>query len=330
MNNFLKKRILVVIPVHNRKDETCQLLSSLAKVERESFAFKIAIVDDASLHPIQPELDGNFKDLEIEFFKNDSPRGPAYCRNLAARHFDGDYVWFLDSDSEILDSNVLANMVRRLESDVRLAGTGGVIENVRGERMIIEPDVSKNFFFICRSYHPDNYKPARVNVIGTPNLLIKLPILKEAGYFSERLARDEDNDLCLTIKKLGYYFCQARDTVVLHKFSSSGRQSGAFKHFLDPKLYLKDMLEARADIIIRHSPLSVLVLPFLDLVITPLLLYRVFKGTYAESRIVKVTSKKPVTKILWVYLVITQSLRCYLKGIFLLTKRILHRKLAGI
>lgn len=323
MDSLLKKRVLIVVPVHNRREEVCELLASITKLSLENIDLQIAIVDDASLDSIQPELDGNFKSLKIEFFRNSLSKGPAYCRNLAARNFEGDYVWFLDSDSEIQNPDVLLNMVKHLESDVRLAGTGGAMENVRGQMMIIEPDVSRNFFFVCWAYHPEDYKASRLKVVGTPNLILKLSVLRQAGYFSETLARDEDNDLCLTIRDLGYYFYQSRDTVVLHKFSSSGRESGAFRHFLDPDLYLKDMLETRVDIILKHSPLSLLVLPFLDLVITPLLLYRVYKGTYAESRIVKVVPKRPMPKVLWVYLVAKQSIRCYLRAICLLIKQAL-------
>lgn len=325
MEKYNKKHVLLVIPVHNRIDEVSDLLSSLSMLDYENMDFRINLVDDGSLPPIRPELEERFKNFEITFFRNNSTRGPAYCRNIAVRGFEGDYVWFLDSDSEITNSKVLANMIQRLESDERMAGTGGAIEDVRGEKRVIELDILKNFLFVCRSFDQKDYKPSRVKGIGTNNLILKRSLLNRVGGFSETLVRDEDNDLCLSIRSRGYYFYQDADTVVFHKFSSSGRQSGAFKHFINPKFYLKDMFKVRTELLLKHTPRSILILPFLDLTLAPLVFYRVIKGIYL-GRIVKTAhyqEKMLSPKLLLLYLAVTQSLKYYVKGALLLMERIL-------
>lgn len=309
----IKKRVMLVIPAHNRREELTQLLSSLRMLDCEGIDLVISIVDDGSAQPVQPGIADDFKDLNIIFFRNENHKGPAYCRNMATRDFDGGYVWFLDSDTEIINSGALAAMIRRLESDGVMAGTGGAIEKFQDEKKVVELDFLRNFLFVCRTYPPQSYKPSYVKGIGSNNLILKRHVFELAGGFSEALARDEDNDLCLTARRLGYRFYQDVDTLVLHKFSASGRQSGAFEYFVHPKLYIKKMFQTRIALVFKHRPWLLLVLPLMDAVLVPLVFYRVSMGTYT-GRAATLASRDSLSMPAWLYLLSVQSLGSYITG----------------
>lgn len=315
-----KKRILLVVPTHNREDELRHLLFSLTKLDCENIDFQIAIVDDGSTPPIREGLEGDFKGLNIVFSRNETHRGPAYCRNAVAGNFEGDYVWFLDSDTEIINSKTLIAMVGRLESDEHMAGTGGAIEEFQGEKRIVELDFLRNFLFVCRDYPPWDYSPSYVKGIGSNNLILKRPVFQLVGGFQETLARDEDNNLCLTARGLGYRFYQDADTVVLHKFSSSGRKSGAFEYFIHPRLYLRKMFETRIALILKHKPWLLLILPLMDAILVPMVFYHVSRGTYT-GRAATLASRESLSRAAWFYLLFIQSLKSYVSGFYLFVKR---------
>ena len=259
------ENILLVVPIHNRLDELKELLSSLRCLNLEGLELSIAIVDDASPEPVPKSIIDESPDLNLHLIRQDVNIGPACARNIALRNSNAEFFWFLDSDSEVDNPQVLKNMVEVLRTDKEIGAVGGVVEEVEGEWKVFEPVFFLNSLSIPQYLQRSGYPVSFVNVIPTANFLVSRITFGLTGSFDEKLPRSEDTDLCLALKKLNFKSMQSEKTLVKHKLSNSGRDSGAFAHFQDSKKYISDLLKARAILLCKYSSWKLFILPLLDL-----------------------------------------------------------------
>ena len=102
-----------VIPVFNRPDELCELLSSLTEQTYKNF--EVVVVDDGSDPKLQNVVEDFPQILNVKyFFKENS--GPGLSRNYGVDKSSGEYVIFLDSDC-IAPANYLETVVAELEKN---------------------------------------------------------------------------------------------------------------------------------------------------------------------------------------------------------------------
>ncbi|MFA4903598.1 MAG: glycosyltransferase family A protein [Desulfobaccales bacterium] len=307
-----KKKILLIIPIYERASELTSLLSSINRLRLDNLELTVIVIDDGSPNPISSAVQIELKNATLSWYRHEVPSGPGYCRNLGGQITESDYLWFLDSDTEVIKPNALVHMVEVLEADDQLAGVGGVMEECGGVLKIQELKILPNFNFLYRSFLPDAYGPTYVDGIGTCNLLIKRHAFQGAGGFMEQLKRDEDNDLCLTLGGMGYKFYQDAETIVWHKCSQAGRQNGTFAHFRDPKLYLDDLLQTRIILVAKHAPWRLSILALLDLLFAPMILYRMKTGWYGSKRpIMAVPDKNRLTIVSFL---LVKSIKYYMLG----------------
>jgi GT2 family glycosyltransferase len=152
-----------------------------------------------------------------------------------------------------------------------------------------------------------------VDGLSSANLFLSRETFERVGGFNEHLKRDEDNDFCMTLRELGYTCYQDAETVVLNKITPSGRDTGAFAHFADPKRYIKDLLESRITLLARHFPWRLPFLWLLDLVLIPLIFLRMKSGTYVVNRFHKAVPR--FTPQLLIYFLM-KNLGCFVTGLF--------------
>jgi len=88
----------VIIPVYNRPQEIVECVSSLLRIRRDDF--EIIIVDDGSTDETQ-EILKNLKTTKVKICRNEINRGAAVSRNKGAKLARGDFLFFLDSDTEV-------------------------------------------------------------------------------------------------------------------------------------------------------------------------------------------------------------------------------------
>jgi GT2 family glycosyltransferase len=258
-------KVLLVVPIHNRPEELKELLSSLISLNIEGLELSITIVDDASLVPVPCNIGDEFPQLNLNVIRRDVNIGPASARNVALKNSSADFFWFLDSDSEIDDPQVLKNMVESFRSHPLVGAVGGVVELVNGEWLVFVPISFLNTLRVPQYLPRKNYPISFVGVIPTANLLVSRKIFELTNSFDEKLPRNEDEDLCLAFKKLGYKSMQSEKTLVKHKLSRSGRDSGAFSHFQNTKDYFSDLLKTRSLLLYKYSFWKLLILPILDM-----------------------------------------------------------------
>jgi GT2 family glycosyltransferase len=311
---------VAVIPVHDRPHELTCLLASLNRLNLDSLELTVVVVDDGSPQPISDLVQVELEHAKLSWYRHDRPHGPGYCRNLGAKETHSDYLWFLDSDTEVLRPDTLWHMVRILAADPQLAVVGGVMEESGGVLKVREIEILPNFNCFYRSFLPNTYGSAYVSGLGSCNFLVKREVFRQARGFREKLRRDEDNDLCLAIRDLGYRFYQSKETLIWHKCSQTGRESGIFAHFQDQKIYFKDLLETRLLIMAKHSPWRLPLLPLLDFFLAPFIVYRLKTGVYATERFGMVARDSGSRLIKFL---IVQKLQSYLHGFILFLRYLL-------
>jgi|TARA_Y100000294_G_scaffold148600_1_gene145042 GT2 family glycosyltransferase len=305
------KSVLAVIPVHNRLEDICDLLNSFRQLALDGLRLTIAIIDDGSEPPLGDKVAREFDDLSIRFLRNKTALGPGHARNQAYSIVDSDYIWFIDSDAEIINGGVLKAMVGILEFDPSIAGTGGYIERTRYGRRVLQLDVQANYLTVARAIPPESFTSREVDIVSTCNVLMKRVIFESVAPFNPKLRRDEDVDICFTLKRKGLRFWQAPESLVFHKLSTKGRDSGHFISFSNTRHYLEDMLFTRAHLVARHKPLLLLVLPLLDLYVGMRLFYFVRKGVYLTERLQKVESASSGS---WMGFIFLTVIRSYFRG----------------
>ncbi len=85
----------VIVPVFNRPDEVEELLLSLSKQTQKNF--EIVIVEDGSTEKCDKVAEKYSDILKIKYLYKKNEK-PAIARNHGAKHAEGDYFIFFDSD----------------------------------------------------------------------------------------------------------------------------------------------------------------------------------------------------------------------------------------
>jgi glycosyltransferase involved in cell wall biosynthesis len=113
------QRIVIVTPVHNRRDITVQSLRSLSRIKSDGFDVRIVVVDDGSTDGTSDAITENFHGVEIVkgdgtlWFTGGTNRGIE-----AALKHDPDFILTINDDS-IFDENFLKRLVQCAEDHPR-------------------------------------------------------------------------------------------------------------------------------------------------------------------------------------------------------------------
>jgi glycosyltransferase involved in cell wall biosynthesis len=85
----------LIVPVFNRAEEVHELMKSLLNQQFKDF--ELILVEDGSSYPCKHVFE-NFKDkIPVKYFSK-SNSGPGLSRNFGAKHAQGEWCIFLDSD----------------------------------------------------------------------------------------------------------------------------------------------------------------------------------------------------------------------------------------
>lgn len=224
----MEKEVSIIIPTYNRKDLISTCLKSLSSLTYSHY--EIIVVDDASEDDTSNLIKSEFKKAKIII--NNIRRGPAYCKNQGILRSKGQFIWFLDSDSIIVDNDCLSNMVDILENNREVGCVGGELLNEAGLYLVRvdENNISRKLKFEENTKH--NFNMVQVRSLMTCNLFMKKELLLRIGGFdTDYFYISEDTDICERVHTLGYSIILDYRTLVLHQYSTITRKSNYFLLF---------------------------------------------------------------------------------------------------
>lgn len=281
--------VSIIIPCFERSDELKKLLDSLKNLNFTR-PYEIIVIDDGSKEPIK--IEGC-----IRFEKN---VGPAKARNVGVEKTKGNFLWFLDSDVEIKDPNLLTRMVEILEKDESLVGVGGEIIEINGKPHSLIPYHFPNWSYVPRYISIEKAFQIYPKCIATNNLLIRR---KDFVGFSEWFETMEDNDLCLQMARSKKSYLIRNDTCVYHHHSAEGRKGGKFDFYNQIENYISVIHKNRIKLLYRNRRHLLPILPFYDMIFLPIcFLFQIFLSKKKANILLQEKSQRPVPFLEFIFL----------------------------
>ena len=180
----------VVIPTFNRRELIKQCLAS---VWRQNFSdYEVIVIDDGS-------TDGTWEYLQTERDRVTSIRqangGPGKARNLGAKHAQGDYLAFLDSDDLWFDWT-LQTFAKILSEHPELSSLCGRLKpfsSFGDHGRVATSDID--------FHHFENYLEAAGQgcYAGAGMVAVKTSSFRKANGFCTTIHNSEDHDLMLRL-----------------------------------------------------------------------------------------------------------------------------------
>jgi GT2 family glycosyltransferase len=242
-----KYPLVSIISVNfNQTAVTAELLKSLAKCTYPNR--EIIVVDNGSTLDPADSLGDIYP--EIILLKSAENRGLAGGNNLGAGKAKGEYLLFLNNDTEV-DPGFLEPLVARLQSDPRIGMVSPKIRFYHTPDTIqyagytpLNKITLRQHLIGYRERDTGQYDVARpVYSIHGAAVLVPGHVISGVGLMSERyFLYYEEHDWAERVKRAGYLLYYEPASVVLHKESvSTGRNSPLKTYYL----YRNRMLFAR-------------------------------------------------------------------------------------
>jgi hypothetical protein len=227
----------IIILSFNTKDLTLNCINSIVeqyKEELERKQFEIILIDNASSDGTQDSV-RKLKTINLKIIENSENLGFSNGCNLGAKDASGEYLLFLNSDTQIKDQGFL-KMIDFLKKNEKIGILGGKLKNEDGTA---QPSTGNfynlfNLFFMLLGIERFGYirkspnETKQVDWVSGACLMIRRKVFEKSGRFEKNLFMYwEDIDLCFKAKRKGYstYFYQ--EIMLFHKELGSSNRSFA-------------------------------------------------------------------------------------------------------
>ncbi len=231
MNNTLS----IIIPSWNTADITCRCLKSIHR-HLKFIGPEIIVVDngstDDSVLKIK-KLKSSLKVKKLKLILNSKNLGFSKANNIGAKHATGNFLFFLNSDMEIVDHS-LTKMIDFLvtQKNVGVIGPKFLNPDHSPQPSVFPPQTPLNAFREFWLHQANKYskflpvttKPSSSWAISGGALLIQTTVFNQIGGWDERyFFYYEDLELCRQIRNLGLDIVFFPQTTVIHRHGFSGR-----------------------------------------------------------------------------------------------------------
>ena len=228
---FHQPRVSIIIPAWNKFAYTYRCLMSILE-NTAGTPYEVILVDNDSTDETKMISE---KVRNITLVRNESNLGFLRASNIGAGHARGEYLLFLNNDTEVKEGWLKA-MVGLTDADQTIGAVGpklispdGLLQEA-GAIIWDEGSVTR----YGEGEDPDSpqfcYK-RDVNYCSGACLLVRKRLFDDLGGFDEVYspAYYEDADMCLGVKRLGYRVVYQPEAKVLHHEYGSGTRERA-KH----------------------------------------------------------------------------------------------------
>jgi GT2 family glycosyltransferase len=233
----MTKRVSIISINYNQTRVTCELLQSLRKLTYQDV--EVIVVDNYS--PDDPSQTITTLFPEVKYIRSEINLGFAGGNNLGIKHSTGDYIMFLNNDTEV-DPSFLEPLVELFETnpDAGLASSkilyfnsGGVIQYAGST--CINPFTGRNKRIGFMEKDHGQYNSIRETDLGHgAAMMVPRKVIDKIGVMPEFFfLYYEEVDWCESIKRAGYKIYFVPQSQVYHKESMSvGKNSTLRTYYL--------------------------------------------------------------------------------------------------
>ncbi len=233
----MKEKPLVSIITINYKQAavTNELLFSLAQVKNPTF--EVVVVDNASGNDDHKKIDASYDFVKLVV--SDQNLGFAGGNNLGYKHASGEYILFLNNDTEV-EPGFLIPMVNLLKSDPKIGAVSPKI------RYFYQPDTIQ-----YAGFSPMNMLTLRMHAWGFKQkdvgqhdqikqtdfahgcaMMVPRLVIEHVGVMcDDYFLYYEEHDWSTRIRKAGYKIMYQPASLVLHKESISVQKDSPLKTY---------------------------------------------------------------------------------------------------
>ncbi|HEX3550166.1 MAG TPA: glycosyltransferase family 2 protein, partial [Candidatus Elarobacter sp.] len=226
------RKVSILMPTRDHGDDVDRALASIFARAAAYPDFELLLIDNGSRDPASLAAFARWAaaDARVRVVRYDVPFNFARINNFGAERTDGDYLLFLNNDTEVLTADWLAAMVEQAQrpsigavgakllypdGTVQHAGVVTGIGGVAGHAHKHADGAGGGYFNTLRT--TNNY-----SAVTGACMMVRREAFVRAGGFDEQLAvAFNDVDLCLKLRALGLYNVYLAHVQLIHHESRS-------------------------------------------------------------------------------------------------------------
>lgn len=236
--DFTHMKLSVIIVNWNTKELLLSCLNSLY-ADRLDGKYEVWVVDNASSDGSPEAVRKQFPTVKLILTSQNVGFGAA--NNLAIHQSKGEFIWFLNSDTQI-KPGAISPLIEFMEENPLAGGVGSKLLNPDGSLQTScypFPTISRELW---RLFHLDAIwkygvydqsqwdpnKPREVDIIQGASLFLRREALDKVGIFDEDyFMYTEEVDLCYRLKNAGWHLYWVPQSEVIHYGGQSTQQIAA-------------------------------------------------------------------------------------------------------
>jgi GT2 family glycosyltransferase len=237
-NNSASPLVSIISVNYNHSDVTCEMLASLRKVTYPNL--EIIVVDNGSPDDTPGIIKERFP--EVTLLTSEVNLGFAGANNLGVEASRGDYIMFLNNDTEVTPG-FLEPLVSKMQSDPKIGAVSPKIRFHYAPDIIqyagmthINTITSRNRAIGFRETDKGQYEQDRITAYAHgAAMMTSRRVIRTIGLMSTTFfLYYEELDWCFRLRKAGYLICYVHDSLILHKESiSTGKMSPLKTYYLN-------------------------------------------------------------------------------------------------
>jgi len=200
--------VSVVIVTYNSADCVADCVSSV--LSQTGVTLEVIVVDNASADDTLAKL----KTLNCRAIASSENLGFGRGCNLGFASSSGRYIYLLNPDAQLVDTNSLAKLCHRMDADPRWGMAGTMIRSADGQT----EDAPATDYPGARHIGRDFSKlPGNIAWVMGASMVVRREVYEKLGGFDPGFfLYSEETDFCLRLRELGFEIGYVSEVAVKH------------------------------------------------------------------------------------------------------------------